>query len=154
MNDVYAYIKSGRSQGGGVYFWKISGGCLIFEFYCSFIWQFQKFFPISVDLRGDQTHTWLPGGMSLCPSQFNVCLYAIHPNLPRCDNNLTRQWCNEDLEAQNAVKFIWWLWIVFYKLSKPFNLLTMNAGRMRNRVKLIMTNIFILKIKPFLLWPL
>ena len=43
MNYVYAYIKLGRSQGGGVYFWKISGGCLIFEFYCSFKWQFQKF---------------------------------------------------------------------------------------------------------------
>ena len=22
---------------GGVYFWKISGGCLIFEFYCIFM---------------------------------------------------------------------------------------------------------------------
>ena len=29
-----AYIELSRSQGWGVYFWKISGGCLISEFYC------------------------------------------------------------------------------------------------------------------------
>ena len=31
-----SYIIFGRSS-GGVYFWKISGGCLIFEFYCIFM---------------------------------------------------------------------------------------------------------------------
>ena len=38
---LHTYIKLGRSS-GGVYFWKISGGCLIFEFYFIFMWKFQK----------------------------------------------------------------------------------------------------------------
>ena len=58
-------------------------GCLIFEFYCIFMWQFQKLVPISEGLRGVQTTggeilSPLSALVSPCPYQFNVCHQGIH----------------------------------------------------------------------------